>query len=184
MNRRSAAVEQTRLNLREAFWELYSEKPVEKITIREITDRAGYNRATFYLHFRDVYDLFEQIEREILNEVRALVNERLLKDDTFDLSRHMGSIVRLAQHHERYLPRLMGPYGDPSFIQQMKVILAPLPDRFILPAEGLSDQERSVLRELYLAGLLGAISSWLAQTERMPTAELVTLIVAALRPRC
>ena len=58
--------EQTKANLTSAFWSLYEEKPIEKITVREIAERAGYNRATFYLYYRDVYDLFEQLEDEIM----------------------------------------------------------------------------------------------------------------------
>ena len=37
----------TRQNLMDAFWELYCEKRIEKITVREITAKAGYNRGTF-----------------------------------------------------------------------------------------------------------------------------------------
>ena len=49
--------------------ELYRTKPVEKITVSEITRKAGYNRATFYDYFLDVYDLLEQIEEELINHI-------------------------------------------------------------------------------------------------------------------
>ena len=39
--------------LAESFKELALEKPVEKITIKEITDRAGVIRVTLYNHFQD-----------------------------------------------------------------------------------------------------------------------------------
>ena len=80
--------------------------------MREITERAGYNRATFYLYFRDVYDLFEQLEEDILAKVRALVERRLLAGDTLDFSQHMGLIIGLAQQFDGFLPRLLA--GDPS----------------------------------------------------------------------
>lgn len=60
MRKQPEVTEQTKTNLRTAFWELYKEKPIEKITIKEITDAAGYNRGTFYLYYKDVYDLFTQ----------------------------------------------------------------------------------------------------------------------------
>ncbi len=47
---------------------LYAQKPIEKISIKEITELAGYNRGTFYLYYNDVYDLLHQIEEEILGE--------------------------------------------------------------------------------------------------------------------
>ena len=82
MRKQPQVTEQTRANLTQAFWELYRDRPIEKITVREIAERAGYNRATFYLYFRDVYDLFDQLESEILEQVRMLVQKRLLLDDT------------------------------------------------------------------------------------------------------
>lgn len=49
----------TRENLIEAFWELYKDKPIEKITVKEITNRAGYNRGTFYAYFKDTYEVLK-----------------------------------------------------------------------------------------------------------------------------
>ena len=71
MNRQTQVTDQTRTNLREAFWELYAEKSIEKITVREITDRAGYNRATFYLYYRDVYDVLEQVEDTVVGGIES-----------------------------------------------------------------------------------------------------------------
>lgn len=69
MKRQPQVTEQTRAHLMQAFWELYLEKPIDKITIREITDRAGYNRATFYLHYRDVYDLAAAYARQTAEDI-------------------------------------------------------------------------------------------------------------------
>ena len=177
MNKQPKVTEQTRANLTEAFWTLYLEKPIEKITVREITERAGYNRATFYLYYRDVYDLFAQLEDGVLSQVRALVDERLLAGDTLDFSEHMGLIIDLAQRFDGFMPRLMA--GDPSFEERLKEIIAPLLDRFILPEEGLSPREQDVLRAFYLSGLLGAVGAWMADPDSMPISRLIELIVGA-----
>ena len=47
--------------LAESFKELVAVTPVEKITIKEITDKAGVIRPTFYNHFQDKYELLEWI---------------------------------------------------------------------------------------------------------------------------
>lgn len=175
MKKQPQITEQTRANLTQAFWELYLDRPIEKITVREITERAGYNRATFYLYFRDVYDLFEQLEGEILSQVRALVDNRLLAGDTLDFTNHMGFIVGLAQRFDGYMPRLIA--GDPSFGDRLKEIIAPLLDRFIIRDAGLSETEQAVVREFYLSGLLGAITTWMASSDSMPISRLIELIV-------
>ena len=52
--------------LAEALKELAEKHPIEKITIKEITDRAGVIRPTFYNHFQDKYELLEWIIMEDL----------------------------------------------------------------------------------------------------------------------
>lgn len=175
MKKQPQVTEQTRANLTQAFWELYLDRPIEKITVREIAERAGYNRATFYLYFRDVYDLFEQLEEEILSQVRSLVDNRLLAGDTLDFSNHMGFIVRLAQRFDGYMPRLLA--GDPSFGERLKQIFAPLLDRFIIRDADLSETEQAIVREFYLSGLLGAIGTWMGVPGDMPISRLIELIV-------
>lgn len=176
-NKQPQVTEQTRANLTRAFWDIYLKKPIEKITIREITDRAGYNRATFYLYYRDVYDLFEQIERGVLKQVDALVNERLLAGETLDFSEHMGVIVGMAQSSRDILPTLLE--RDSTFEARFKQIIAPLLDRFILPGEGLSGREQGILREFYLSGLIAAISEWLREPGGLSIGGLIGLIVEA-----
>lgn len=182
MKKQPAVTEQTRANLKQAFWSLYLEKPIERITIREITDRAGYNRATFYLYFRDVYDLFGQIEDEVLTSVSRLVNEEILREQTFDISQHMGRIIEITQRFGDVTPYLMGPHGDPAFAQRMKEIIAPLLDRFLLANSQLSGQRYEIVRELYLSGLLAAIGTWMSLPDRMPVEQLLELIVTTLLP--
>lgn len=58
----------TRMALREAFGNLMHEKPFEQITVSDITERAMINRATFYAHFNDKYELFDYMLRYIFHE--------------------------------------------------------------------------------------------------------------------
>ena len=177
MKKQPQVTEQTRANLRQAFWELYSEKPVEKISVREITDRAGYNRATFYLYYHDVYELLEEIESMVLGNIERLVNERLLKGDRLDFSQHMGLILRLAQRSRDYTRVLLGPHGDPAFSDRLKEIISPLVDRFFLPEAELDEQARRVVREFYLSGILAIIRTWTAEENPMPIDQLINLLM-------
>lgn len=62
-------VERTKNSIKNAFIELRSKKPLEKITVKELSELAVINRATFYSHYEDIYDLSEQIEDEILASI-------------------------------------------------------------------------------------------------------------------
>jgi len=54
----------TRKLLREALMSLVQEKPFERITVTDITKRATLNRATFYAHYLDKYDLLDKCLQE------------------------------------------------------------------------------------------------------------------------
>lgn len=59
----------TRQDLDAALRALLREKPLDQIRVRELTERCGLRRQSFYYHFKDVYDLFAwsgQRERALL----------------------------------------------------------------------------------------------------------------------
>ena len=53
--------------LKDAFIELLSHKPLSKVTIKEICEKAQVNRTTFYKHYTDEYSLLMEIEQEYLD---------------------------------------------------------------------------------------------------------------------
>ncbi|WP_455138075.1 TetR/AcrR family transcriptional regulator [Thermophilibacter sp.] len=180
MRKQPQVTEQTRANLRAAFWELYAQRPIEKISVREITERAGYNRATFYLYYHDIYELLEEIEDQLLDGLSSLVNDRLMRGERLDFSQHMGTILQMAQRYRGYFEVLVGERGDPAFVRRFKGVLAPLLERFVLPAEGLAPQEARVLLEFYLSGIVAAVSTWLSEDEPMSIDQLIALIVGEI----
>ena len=59
-----ATSEHTKRQLADALKQCMAQKPLEKISIREITDRCGLRRETFYYHFSDIYDLLKWMFEE------------------------------------------------------------------------------------------------------------------------
>lgn len=67
--------------LAESLIELSAKKSIEKITIKEITDKAGVIRPTFYNHFQDKYELIECIiKRDLLEPSIPLINAGMIKE--------------------------------------------------------------------------------------------------------
>ena len=76
--------------LAESFKSLALRMPIDKITIKQITDGAGVIRPTFYNHFQDKYELLEWIIRtEILDPVIPLMQSGNLKDSMVQIFRNM-----------------------------------------------------------------------------------------------
>ena len=62
-------IERTKRSIINAFIELRAKKPLEKITVKELSELALINKATFYSHYKDIYDLSEQLEKEAVEMV-------------------------------------------------------------------------------------------------------------------
>lgn len=62
-------IQRTKAAIREAFLELREKKPIEKITVTELTKLANINKATFYLHYSDIYALSDEIEDSLIDEI-------------------------------------------------------------------------------------------------------------------
>lgn len=80
-------VEKTKKSIEEAFLEYRSVRPLEKIKVKELCERAKINKSTFYTHYADIYDLSDQLETEavqsVLDQIRHI-------DDVLD---HIADFV-------------------------------------------------------------------------------------------
>lgn len=66
-------VRKTKRSLRNGLAELMVNKELRSITVRELTDKVDIHRATFYAHYKDIYDLYEQMEDEVVAELNELI---------------------------------------------------------------------------------------------------------------
>ncbi len=62
-------VKKTKNSIINAFLTLRAHKPLEKITVKELSELAMINKATFYLHYKDIYDLSESLETQVVQSV-------------------------------------------------------------------------------------------------------------------
>ena len=69
--------ERTRKNITQAFIELRRNKPIEKITVKELAALAYINKATFYRHYEDIYALSEEIENQLIKNDLNYVTEKI-----------------------------------------------------------------------------------------------------------
>lgn len=68
-------VKRTEENLINAFIELRAKKPIERITVKELTDLAVMNKSTFYRHYKDIYDLSDKIENELISDCISTITD-------------------------------------------------------------------------------------------------------------
>ena len=71
-------------HIRDAFLRLRANKPLERITVKELSELAEISKATFYLHYKDIYDLSEQLQDEVIQRILDNIThpEQLIPDPT------------------------------------------------------------------------------------------------------
>lgn len=75
-------IKKTKKAIFNAFITLRAEKPLSKISVKELADLAFINKATFYLHYKDIYDLSDTLEDAVISQVLQAIEapELLLSD--------------------------------------------------------------------------------------------------------
>ena len=68
MEKLDARKRYTQMILKQSFLKLLKEKPVNKITVKELCQLSQINRATFYTNYSDCFALLESIENELIDE--------------------------------------------------------------------------------------------------------------------
>ncbi len=79
--------------IKKTFTRMLLEKDIKEISISELTEQADINRGTFYLHYKDIFDLFEQIERDVWEDFIAII-EKSRNDANTSLSAVLLELFR------------------------------------------------------------------------------------------
>ncbi len=80
----------TKRAVRNAFLQLRAKKPLERITIKELAELAEISKATFYLHYKDIYDLSEQLQNEVVQEIMgAVAHDQTSLDDMAQMAQKL-----------------------------------------------------------------------------------------------
>ncbi len=170
-------VRRTRALLREALIGLIEERGFDALTIGELTERAMVSRAAFYRHYRDKYDLVEQIFEDAMNALFSAVGELGTKHPA-------GSWVSFFEHiasYDRLYRALLGAQGSPWFARKMRGSLAELIIERGRHAHGAGTDDHRVhtfsdtfVPDLVSAMFVDAITWWLEQGCLYTPTEMAT----------
>ncbi|WP_169091299.1 TetR/AcrR family transcriptional regulator [Paenibacillus sp. PL91] len=157
----------TRQSFINVFCELYCQKPIEKITVKEISNKSGYNRSTFYQYFTDVYDLLTFIENEILDYIR----EKLKKTEQDETKPQ--DLLLLFEEKGAYLNALLGDYGSIRFIGKLKNEFFSHEQTFCFPKDS---SVTPYLLEFHISTSFSLLHLWQRRQKDLPPDQLISLI--------
>jgi len=102
-------VKRTRSLLEQAFMDVLKEKGFQTITVQDITQRAGVNRATFYSHFDDKYDLLDHsIRQGFLLEIE----KRMLNACHFSMDNLRNLIIAVCEYSKNINSHCKTPFAQ------------------------------------------------------------------------
>lgn len=110
-------VRYTKLVIKENLLKLLAEKPIQKITVKEICELAQINRATFYTHYHDPLDLLEQIENELFDDLSSAFSAKY--DDIDHLTQAALAVI---ERNIDLCRILFSENGDRLFLRRMMEI--------------------------------------------------------------
>jgi AcrR family transcriptional regulator len=158
----------------EAFWQIYCNKRIEKITVKEITAKAGYNRTTFYEYFTGVYDVLEQIENSVLPSHQGLMSHNA--DNISATSLPIDALTKIYEKNKKYYVVLFGANGDPSFQTKFKYYIKTILLKH-LDEEGIAKNfEIDFALEYTLSGMIGVLTYWFSLDTPPPSNKLFELM--------
>lgn len=166
----------TRQVITDAFLQLLRQKPVERITVKEVCALAQINRSTFYRQYKDCFDLMEQLEQRGLE----LLEELLQATQAQGTEATMTSLLCALRDNDSLFGIMARQNQDERFLYAMVGRCF----RYMNTRQGnmapAADETQQNMRNAFLAaGVGGIIQYWLRsgmQTEPGQVAAVITAL--------
>lgn len=111
MKKTDRRVARTKRLILDAVMNLLSEKKLQDITVREITDRADIDRKTFYNHYGSIYEIVEEQEDNLVDFVAGMFNKEDILSDIKNPGKIIGELARMNRELAVYSKILRTDHG-------------------------------------------------------------------------
>ena len=143
----------TKRALEASLKKLLLEKPLNKITINDITEDCGVNRMTFYYHFKDIYDLVDWILTE--DAVKAMEGRQSF--DTW--TEAFLEILHQIRDNKTLVLNVYRSVGREQVEQYLYKLLDPMLKEFVV--------------DFYKYALVGVVLEWIRRDMKTEPAVMV-----------
>lgn len=161
--------------LKESLLELMKRKTFSDISVRDVTDAADMNRATFYLHYAGTSELLQSVEADLLEELQILVDAHMQETVAVgSVAPVFEPVLDFAVEHRETCTILFASSEASGFFQSIQQLVhengAPLVRTWFHPADPrLTDY----LLNFLAWGFIGLLSEWFEKDMALPKAELL-----------
>ena len=188
------SVRNTKRRLREGLLRLLEEKPINEISVKELTELVDVNRGTFYFHYQDIYDLLRDMEQDFFENFDRTLSENspVLDEDGFPVldaegAPYLHAVFSIVDANRSFCRIMLSPRGDMQFVELVKERV----DRqcryfWQLLAPGADEERRGIYNAFLINGCIGLIREWVNDRRDMSVESIseltATLILASVGP--
>ena len=171
---KNRSVIRTQNLLKNGLTELMLTKPVQNITVKELTDYVDLNRGTFYLHYKDILDLLEHLENDMLDEFVEINNSykrEELNGRPFPL---ICNLYKFLGKNADFVKLVLSTNQELNFKNRLKDIIRErcINDKIFAHADPLLSD---IYSSYILSGCIGIIENWIQNDTRQSPEELARL---------
>ncbi len=181
------------IKIQNAFFSQLKMKEFDQITIKDIVSTAQINRSTFYAHFYDKYDLWEKIEKSMLDEIQTAClkdkntwgdfwDEEVIKTYLKDGRKMQLLSLNYIYEHHHILSILTSSNAPKSFITKVADFIGTALD-FISIVRSEKYKYSDYVEAIFIGNIIYPIFLWIRKEEpERPEDFFRTLIQLRLRP--
>ena len=188
------SVRNTKRRLREGLLRLLEEKPINEISVKELTELVDVNRGTFYFHYQDIYDLLRDMEQDFFENFDRTLSENkpALDEDGFPVfdaegAPYLHAVFSFLDENRSFCRIMLSPRGDMQFVELVKHRVDSQ-CRFFwqILAPGADEERRGMYNAFLINGLIGLIQEWVNDRRDLSVESIseltATLILASVGP--
>ncbi len=168
-------VRKTKRALQEGLAELLLETDIRNVTVRELTDKVDIHRATFYSHYKDIYDLYEQIEDSIFEEL----NKIIVGDPLHTYDNVFNVIIDYVYNNAKICRMFLSTNGNRTFYDRIRIFLENQYLEIWKYETNLSTatEEIQFLVRYHIQGCLAIVCRWAESNYSYPKDKLANIIL-------
>ena len=174
-------VRRTKKLLTQALTELLQKKQVNEITVKELTDLADMNRGTFYMYYKDIFDMLEKIEDELFQKLDVIAQTHEHGDPTQQVKPILLDLFRFIEENQEMCRVLLSPNGDMNFLHRLYEAIRKRSLEIWKDQMGsLGEKEFDYRYSFVIFGCAGMIRAWVnrnCQETDMQMAELADRMI-------
>ena len=172
-------VRKTKQQLQDGFIQLRKQKDLKDITVKELCELTDLNRGTFYLHYKDIYDLSEQLEDSLFVSFQEVLDKHSIAYETnlIDTPKPLlRDILQLIKDNSDFCTTLLSDTGEIAFVNKLKKLVLDIAFKKCIDLFDFNKEEHFTYSyNFILYGCIGIIESWLLNGLKEPPEEISEL---------